>query len=64
MMITALILLNRRIADINKGLDVACVLLIFVVRCEFVRVLRPYARKRDYAPFSSAQPSKTLLEDS
>lgn len=61
---TALILLNRRIADIAKGMDVACVLLISVVRREFFRVLRPYAEKRDYAPFSSSQPSKTLLEDS
>ena len=41
-MITALVLLDRRIADIIKGMEVACALLISKVG----RVLvRPYAKK-------------------
>lgn len=64
MRMTALILLNRRIADITKGVEVACAPLISVVRREFVRVLRPYAKRRGYAPFFSSQPAKISLEDS
>ena len=44
-MITALVLLDRKIADIIKGVEVASVLLISVVGRVLVRVLRPYTKK-------------------
>ena len=43
--ITALVLLDRRIAAIVKGVEVASALLISVVGRVLVRVLRPYAKK-------------------
>ena len=45
-MITALVLLDRRIAGIAKGMEVACAcaLLISEVGRVLVRVLRPYAK--------------------
>ena len=54
-MITALVLLSRRIASVTKGVEAACALLISVVGGVPVR---PYAKKRGCAPFSSSQPSK------
>lgn len=63
-MINALILLNGRTAGVTKGVDGALALLISVVGCLLVRALRPYAKKRGYAPFSSSQPSEILSEDS
>ena len=44
-MITALVLLDRRIAGITKGVEAACALLISEVGRMLVRVLRPYAKK-------------------
>ena len=57
-------LLDRRIADIVKGVEVASALLISVVERVLVCVLRPYAKKGGCARFSSSQPSKILSEDS
>ena len=45
MMIIALVLLDRRIAGITKGVEVACALLISEVGRVLLRVLRPYVKK-------------------
>ena len=55
LMITALVLLSKRFVGIIKGSEVASELLISVVGRVLVRVMRLFAKKQGYAPFSSSR---------